>query len=80
MCELGVLSPFPFNTLIVNSVFIAILQPTVQVDVDENDETAKAEKIHALPTFKFYKNAKALSDILEEDNEASLRDKIKKHK
>nr|O96952.1 RecName: Full=Thioredoxin; Short=Trx [Geodia cydonium]CAA76654.1 thioredoxin [Geodia cydonium] len=51
-----------------------------KVDVDENDETAEAEKIQAMPTFKFYKSGKALSDYVQGANEAGLREKIKKNK
>jgi thioredoxin len=51
-----------------------------KVDVDENDETAKAEGIHGLPTFKFYQDGRVLGDLTLGANEAKLRDNIAKLK
>jgi len=50
-----------------------------KVDVDENDETAEAEGVSAMPTFKFYKNGKKV-DELTGANEKKLEELIKKHK
>ncbi|XP_071954358.1 thioredoxin-like [Antedon mediterranea] len=51
----------------------------LKVDVDENSDTAEAEEISAMPTFKFYKNG-AKVDELTGANEAKLRGLIEKHK
>ena len=49
--------------------------------MDDNDETAEAEGIQAMPTFKFYKDGKSLQqEKLQGANEAGLREKIKKLK
>lgn len=51
----------------------------IKVDVDENSETAEAENINAMPTFKFYKNGKKVDEFCGA-NEGRLRDMIKKNK
>lgn len=38
-----------------------------KVDVDENSETAEAEGISAMPTFKFYKNGAEIGDMMGAD-------------
>lgn len=50
----------------------------LKVDVDENNETAKAEGIQAMPTFNFYKNSKKV-DTLRGANLNGLKDLVKKH-
>ena len=49
----------------------------IKVDVDENDETAAACGISAMPTFQFYKGG-AKADEMQGANEAGLREKIAK--
>ena len=49
--------------------------------MDENDETAQAQKISAMPTFKFFKNGKEITnEEMMGANEAGLRSKIEKLK
>lgn len=38
-----------------------------KVDVDENSETAEAEGISAMPTFKFYKNGAEIDNMMGAD-------------
>ena len=54
----------------------------LKVDVDENDETAEAYKIQAMPTFIFFRGGAQLKDPqpLRGANEAKLRELIEKHK
>ena len=54
----------------------------LKVDVDENDETAEAHNIQAMPTFMFFRDGKKLTDPqpLRGANEAKLRELLKKHK
>lgn len=54
----------------------------LKVDVDENDETAEAYNIQAMPTFIFFRAGKKLTDPqpLRGANEAKLRELIGKHK
>ena len=48
-----------------------------KVDVDVNDETAEAEGIQAMPTFKFYKKGVKI-DKIQGGNESKLREMIKR--
>lgn len=50
-----------------------------KVNVDENSDTAEAEDITAMPTFKLYKNGNKI-DELTGANEAKLREKIVAYK
>ena len=70
------LSPFPFSVYTLIVLFNAILKSTVQVDVDQNSDTAELEDVQAMPTFIFYKNGEKLY-VLKGANETALRAKIK---
>ena len=49
--------------------------------MDENDETAEAQHVQAMPTFKFFREGKAItSETVRGANEAQLRSKIEKLK
>jgi thioredoxin len=50
-----------------------------KVDVDENDETAEANGISAMPTFMFFKDGKKI-DSFSGANEARLKEFIDKYK
>ena len=47
----------------------------IKVDVDDNDETAAAEGIQCMPTFKFFKDGEEV-DKLEGADEATIRSKV----
>lgn len=49
-----------------------------KVDVDENDETAEANGIQAMPTFIFYRNGKKI-DQMSGASEEKLREMITKY-
>ena len=51
----------------------------IKVDVDENNETAEACGIEAMPTFQFFKNG-AKVDELVGASEQALKDKIEANK
>ncbi|GFO19359.1 thioredoxin [Plakobranchus ocellatus] len=51
----------------------------IKVDVDENEETAEAAEVSAMPTFHFYKGGKKIDEVVGA-NSSVLEEKIKKHK
>nr|AGG17889.1 thioredoxin [Cristaria plicata] len=51
----------------------------IKVDVDQNEETASACKINAMPTFQFYKNGQKLEEFSGADIN-KLRQVVAKHK
>ena len=58
----------------------------IKVDVDENEETAEACGIQAMPTFKFFKNKESVVDEsgnafeIRGANESKLREAVEKYK
>mmetsp|Transcript_9873 Transcript_9873/g.29113 ORF Transcript_9873/g.29113 Transcript_9873/m.29113 type:complete len:147 (-) Transcript_9873:950-1390(-) len=50
----------------------------VKVDVDNNQETAQAEGIRAMPTFKAYRDSKEVG-MVRGANEQALRDLVTQH-
>ncbi|XP_067026139.1 thioredoxin-like [Acropora muricata] len=49
-----------------------------KVDVDENAETAEAEEISAMPTFKLYKNRVKVDEFVGANSE-KLKELVQKH-
>ena len=51
----------------------------IKVDVDENSETAEAQGISAMPTFKFFKDGQEASELVGA-SEQKLKEELQKLK